>query len=61
MVAPAGDAAPIPIDRLAAITFTRKAAGKLRLRIRERLLADLAQAGLDTRFSMRQLHGTRHC
>ena len=37
MVAPVGGAAPIPIERLAAITFTRKAAGDLRLRIRERL------------------------
>jgi ATP-dependent helicase/nuclease subunit A len=42
MVAPTGGAAPIPIGRLAAITFTRKAAGELRLRIRERLLELLA-------------------
>ena len=46
LVAPAEDAAPgasaIPTGRIAAITFTRKAAGELRLRIRERLLATLA-------------------
>src|SRR5207302_8729219 len=34
----------IPISRIAAITFTRKAAGELRLRIREKLLQALAEA-----------------
>src|SRR5687767_1372934 len=42
MVAPSGACDAVPIDRIAAITFTRKAAGELRLRIRERLLAALA-------------------
>ncbi len=55
MVAPTGGAAPVPIERLGAITFTRKAAGDLRLRIRERLLAALAQPGLSAERS-RQLH-----
>ena len=49
MVAPLNSkATPIPIDRLAAITFTRKAAGELRLRVRERLLAGLAQCDPST-------------
>jgi ATP-dependent helicase/nuclease subunit A len=42
MLAPLGAQAAVPISRIAAITFTRKAAGDLRLRIRERLLNDLA-------------------
>jgi len=47
MVAPTRTPAPaVPIGRLAAITFTRKAAGELRLRIRERLLRELAAPGL---------------
>jgi ATP-dependent helicase/nuclease subunit A len=46
MVAPTTGAPAIPIGRLAAITFTRKAAGELRLRIRERLLAALAEPAL---------------
>jgi len=46
MVAPPdGSQAPaIPIARIAAVTFTRRAAGELRLRIRERLLGELATA-----------------
>jgi ATP-dependent helicase/nuclease subunit A len=47
LVAPGDDAqAGVPLSRIAAITFTRKAAGELRLRIREALLRALAGAGL---------------
>jgi ATP-dependent exoDNAse (exonuclease V) beta subunit len=43
MVAPAGDAAePLSLERIAAVTFTRRAAGELKLRVRERLLSELA-------------------
>lgn len=63
LVAPRGAAPAIPIERVAAITFTRKAAGELRVRTRQRLLEHLiaeppgtrraqnlrdALAGLDT-------------
>ena len=44
LVAPSHGACAIPISRIAAITFTRKAAGELRLRIRERLLGELSKA-----------------
>ncbi len=44
IVPPKADLAPVPIDRLAVITFTRRAAGELRFRIRERILSDLDQA-----------------
>ena len=43
MVAPTQEAPAIALSRIAAITFTRKAAGELRLRIRERLLAELSK------------------
>jgi len=48
MIAPTSDAAAIAIGRIAAITFTRKAAGELRLKIRERLLAELGRSDLPT-------------
>ena len=43
MVAPSNDSAEaLPLDRIAAVTFTRKAAGELKLRVREKLLSELA-------------------
>ena len=45
LLAPVDAAVPLPINRLAAITFTRRAAGELRFRLRERLLAELEAAG----------------
>ena len=42
LIAPCGSATPIPIERIAAVTFTRKAAGELRVRTRQRILDTLA-------------------
>lgn len=42
LVAPPDDGAALLLSRVAAVTFTRKAAGELRLRVRERLLSELA-------------------
>jgi ATP-dependent helicase/nuclease subunit A len=49
MIAPRDGAPAIPIARIAAVTFTRRAAGELRFRIREHLLAELAAEGADER------------
>ncbi|HSN90238.1 MAG TPA: UvrD-helicase domain-containing protein, partial [Anaeromyxobacteraceae bacterium] len=43
LVAPADGSPGVPLSRIAAVTFTRKAAGELGLRVRERLLAELAR------------------
>jgi ATP-dependent exoDNAse (exonuclease V) beta subunit len=48
MVAPTSGAPALSISRIAALTFTRKAAGELRLKIRERLLEELAESELTT-------------
>jgi ATP-dependent helicase/nuclease subunit A len=43
LVAPTSSAPVLSIGRIAVLTFTRKAAGELRLKIRERLLGELAE------------------
>lgn len=45
LIAPDDGTAPLQLSRIAAITFTRRAAGELQLRIREQLLNQLASAG----------------
>ena len=45
MVAPPDDGPAVPLSRIAAVTFTRKAAGELRLRVRERILSGLSRPG----------------
>lgn len=47
LVAPDDGAPGIPIERIAAITFTRKAAGELRVRTRQRILAVLGALPAD--------------
>jgi ATP-dependent helicase/nuclease subunit A len=42
LIAPHDGRDPVPIDRIAAITFTRKAAGELRVRTRQQILTELA-------------------
>lgn len=46
LVAPNDDGRAFPLDRIAAITFTRKAAGELKLRLREKLLSELGKVDL---------------
>src|SRR5690606_13521270 len=47
LVAPYDDAKPaLPLERIAAMTFTRRAAGELRLRVREGVLRELGDASL---------------
>ncbi|MBZ5537503.1 MAG: UvrD-helicase domain-containing protein [Acidobacteriia bacterium] len=56
LVAPKDDhREPIPITRLAAITFTRRSAGELQFRIRQVLLQELSQKALSQKRE-RQLH-----
>lgn len=46
LIAPTDDRVPhVPLARLAAVTFTRRAAGELRLRVRGRILTELARSG----------------
>lgn len=49
LVAPTDGADAIPIERIAAITFTRKAAGELRVRTRQQILTKLASPSTDAR------------
>lgn len=47
MIAPSDDReACVPIERVAAVTFTRRAAGELRVRVREKVLSALARTDL---------------
>ncbi len=46
LLAPADSRNPAPIHRLAAVTFTRRAAGELRYRILEKILAELESGKL---------------
>ena len=42
MIAPKDDGPALPLERVAAVTFTRRAAGELRFRVRQQLLRRLA-------------------
>lgn len=54
MLAPCDDeVSAVPIERLAAITFTRRAAGELRFRLREMLLSELGRDALSARRASR--------
>jgi ATP-dependent helicase/nuclease subunit A len=59
LVAPCDGADAIEISRIAVITFTRKAAGELRFRIRQRILSELAAVPHDhpRHFSLRDALG----
>jgi ATP-dependent helicase/nuclease subunit A len=48
LIAPHDDGPAYALDRIAAITFTRKAAGELKLRLREKLLAELGKRDLSS-------------
>lgn len=48
MVAPRDDGPPYTLDRIVAITFTRRAAGELRYRVRQEVLIRLGQQGQTT-------------
>lgn len=49
LIAPLEEATPLALDRIAVLTFTRRAAGELKLKIREELLSALATASLEPR------------
>jgi ATP-dependent helicase/nuclease subunit A len=48
LIAPDDDGSAYPLDTIAAITFTRKAAGELKLRLREKLLSEAGRHDLNS-------------